>query len=119
MHIAIDTPDKAVNRRRAMGGIVPRVAGMRAGMPDPPELDCATPEPRKRPQFLEKLNPKATRRSIMRSAILHGLGAAVVWSLLMVVRLNPNWHPDSWRFLMWIGVAAVVGAVWEWQPIDL
>jgi hypothetical protein len=92
---------------------------MMAGMPEPPKLDYATPEPRKRPQFLEKLNPKATRRSVMQSAVLHVLGAAVAWWLLTVVRLNPNWHPDSWGFLMWIGVAAVVGAVREWQPIDL
>jgi hypothetical protein len=82
-------------------------------MPDQkPTLEYARPEPRKRSRFLEKLNPKATLRSVVRKAMINGIVAAAVWWLL---RLNHNWHPEWWAFVSWELAAVIVGAVSEWQ----
>ena len=80
-------------------------------------LDYATTGPAKHPRFLEKLNPKATWRSVARKAIISCLLAAAAWWLLR--RLIPTWHPaEWWPFVCWEVAAAMVGAVTEWQPID-
>ncbi|HEX5244509.1 MAG TPA: hypothetical protein VFW23_14700 [Tepidisphaeraceae bacterium] len=69
----------------------------------------------KRPRFLQKLNPKATLWSVIRKAIIFAIAAAPVWWLL---RLNPHWHPEPCMFVCWEVVAAIVGAVTEWQPLE-
>lgn len=82
-----------------------------------PTLDYATTGPPKHPRFLDKLNPKATWRSVARKAVISCLLAAGAWWLLR--RLIPTWHPNEWwAFVCWEVAAAIVGAVTEWQPDD-
>ncbi len=79
-----------------------------------PVLDYETPPPPKRVGFLSKCNPKATPRSVVRKAIAYALIAAAVW--LIPAYFKPA-MPEYWlfAFTMWVCIAALVGAVCEWQ----
>lgn len=70
-------------------------------------------EPKNRARILQRLNPKATRESVVRRACAYALIAVVTWGLLLL--FLPRWQ-HSWLLLMlWVCCAAVVGAVFEWQ----
>jgi hypothetical protein len=66
-------------------------------------------------QFLAKLNPKATRRSVVRRAVLSCIIAASLWGLAVVFRFNPKFQPRWWAFALLIVCPALVGAACEWQ----
>jgi hypothetical protein len=79
-------------------------------------------------EFLAKLNPKATLRSVVRRALIGCIIAAGLWGLAVVFlfypKFQPSWwafffnlgfQPSWWAFGLWTGLAALVGAVWEWQ----
>jgi len=56
----------------------PRLLGRMLSMDQKPTLDSEGGEQPRAPRFLEKLNPKATWRSVARKALLFGLVAAPV-----------------------------------------
>ena len=65
--------------------------------------------------FLAKLNPKATWRTVLRRSIISCIAAAGLWELAMFFRFNPEFQPTWWVFALFMVCAAIVGAVWEWQ----
>jgi hypothetical protein len=65
--------------------------------------------------LLTKLNPKATRRSVARRALVSCIIAAGLWSLAVIFHFNPKFQPTWWAFVVFMICAAIVGAVWEWQ----
>jgi hypothetical protein len=83
-----------------------------------PPVNHETPEPEKRVGFLTRVNPKATVRSVIRSACITCVVAAALWGLCLIFRPNPNWQPSWIAFVGWMFCAALVGAVWEWQVPD-
>ena len=79
-------------------------------------------------QFLEKLNPKATLGSVVWRAVISSITAGILWGTAVVFvsdpQLQPSWwaflfnpafQPSWWAFGLWMVLAALVGAVWEWQ----
>lgn len=75
----------------------------------------ANSKPRITHPFFAKLNPDATVRSVARQALLSAIIAAGVWGLSQYFRAATKVTPTWTMFIVWIGCAAVVGAVWEWQ----
>jgi len=81
-------------------------------VPRNPKLDYETPP--KRVRFLEKLNPKATPRTVVRTAFIYGALAAVL--VLVVRHFIPNWQHMHWlAFVGLVLLGAGVGAICEWQ----
>jgi hypothetical protein len=80
-----------------------------------PTVNYETPQPRKRIGFLTRVNPKATRWSVVRCACMMVLIASALWGLCLIFRPNPKWQPSWPFFVLWLCGAALVGAVWEWQ----
>ena len=77
-----------------------------------PKLDYETP--RKRVRFLEKLNPKATPRTVIRAAMIYGTLGAIAGFLMR--HLNHHWRYLHWTTLVGLSLlAGGVGAVCEWQ----
>jgi len=66
-------------------------------------------------EFLAKLNPNATWRSVVPRAVICCIVAAGLWSLAAVYKFNPSFQPSWWAFSLFMICAALVGAVWEWQ----
>ena len=65
-------------------------------------------------RFLEKLNPKATPRTVVRTAFIYGALAAVL--VLVVRHFIPNWQHMHWlAFVGLVLLGAGVGAICEWQ----
>lgn len=85
-----------------------------ASASSPIPLDYKSPVRRQRISFLEKCNPKATRASVIRSAILTSLMGAGLWFLgaLTAPGYWKTW-PIALPGLMLSG--AFCGAVFEWQ----
>ena len=72
------------------------------------------PKP-KRQGFLYR-HPKATRRSVTTAALMNVAVAALLWCVIESVWPRPahTWY----MFLLWVVVAAVVGALFEYQGVN-
>jgi hypothetical protein len=79
-----------------------------------PTLQYERPQPPQRIGFFSKCNPRATPRSTLRKAVTYALVAAALW--LIAAYRKPALLAE-WQFMlpMWVGIAALVGAVCEWQ----
>ena len=66
-------------------------------------------------EFLAKLNPNATWRSVLRRSIISCIAAPGLWGLAVIFRFNPKFQPTWWTFALFMICAALVGAVWKWQ----
>ena len=77
-------------------------------------LDYGTPRPRQRVRFLEKCNPKATRKSVVRSAIIYSFIVGGIW---LIGALTKPELPHTWPALLLVFMlsGAIAGAVCEWQ----
>jgi len=82
-------------------------------MPPPPPHD-ASPQPPERVGFLSKCNPKATGKSVIRSAIVYSFAGVGLWlyGALTKEGFRSTW-PIALPALMLCG--AIAGAVCEWQ----
>ena len=76
--------------------------------------DYETPPPRKPVGFLSKCNPRATAKTVVRSAVVYALAGAAIW-LFGVVTKPGFW--STWRTsLPGLSLSgAFCGAVCEWQ----
>lgn len=68
--------------------------------------------------LLEKVNQKATLRSVLWKSLTKGIGGAIIGLVVMACDGRPR--SDEWfiGFALWILLCMVVGGVVEWQVPD-
>ena len=68
--------------------------------------------------LLEKVNAKATPRSVLRQSLTKGFFGAIIGLAMMAFDGRPR--SDNWLipFALWVVLCMVVGAVIEWQVPD-
>ena len=68
--------------------------------------------------LLEKVNQKATLRSVLWKSLMKGIAGAIIGLVVMAFDGRP--HSDDWFicFALWVLLCMVVGGVVEWQVPD-
>ena len=65
--------------------------------------------------LLDKKNPRATPRSVVKHAVACGIAGAAVFFLGFKSSYREAWPVT---LPLWVLLCAVVGALWEWQVAE-